>query len=126
MVTPRIRNLVASSIPGLDADLVFPSPQPGKDGKARPMSDMTNLVVGLDDVFGAAGVRHYIAFGGGDPLDVVLRALARDPSRAGVFKEKLGAAPYDHVVVDCGPLGPDLLVDRGGERCDLAIEFAAS
>lgn len=29
--------------------------------------------------------------------------LAREPGRAGVFMEKLGAAPYDHVVVDCGP-----------------------
>jgi chromosome partitioning protein len=30
-------------------------------------------------------------------------SLARDPGRAGVFKERLGHADYDHIVVDCGP-----------------------
>ena len=31
---------VLEKVEGLDADLVFPSPQRGKDGKARPMADM--------------------------------------------------------------------------------------
>lgn len=30
-------------------------------------------------------------------------AFAREPGRAGVFMERLGNAPYDHIVVDCGP-----------------------
>lgn len=30
-------------------------------------------------------------------------SLAREPGRAGVFKERLGNLDYDHIVIDCGP-----------------------
>jgi integrase len=38
-LTPQVL-VVLEKVQGLDADLVFPSPTRGKDGKSRPMSDM--------------------------------------------------------------------------------------